>query len=637
MKRSLQFLMAGCIAAVCILLLPESVYAADEVNILFIHDLHSHLEGYDDNVDGADVHIGGAPALKAMMDKERSLYPDTLTVDAGDFSMGTLYQTVFSEEATELRTLGQIGVEATTIGNHEFDFRGRGFYDMFEAALASGDKLPYFILSNVDWDSMKAAGLTEEQQLYYDCFNDYGVKDYVIIEKGSMRIALFGLFGRDALNNAPTCALLFKDPVEAAKETVAKIKSEEAPDMIVCLSHCGTDNDGISEDGEIAEAVGDIDLIVSGHSHRILEEPLVYGNTTIVSSGSYGRHLGKILLMRTKEGRWKTKEYRLDLVTDAEGSDPEVIASLENYTKRIDSDYMSLFGYSKNQVLAHNDIEFDTVRDCYNIHTEHNLGDIIADGFMYSSDNAEEGDDPVDVAVCASGCIRTSFVPGDITAEKAYNCYSLGIGPDGRSGYPLIHLYLTGEELMTVCEIDASMSDLMDVARLYMNGLEFTFNPNRVLLNRVTEAHLVDKDGNPCEIDKDRLYRVVCDLYMGQMLASVTDKSHGLISLVPKYADGTPVEDYEDIIFYRNGEELKAWQAVADYMNSFEKGDDGIGSVPGYYRESIHGRKAVEAGFSPVSLFKNTNRIGMVIYAVMILLVILVVFIILRVVRRIKR
>ena len=124
---------------------------------------------------------------------------------------------------------------------------------------------------------------------------------------------------------------------------------------------------------------------------------------------------------------------------------------------------------------------------------------------------------------------------------------------------------------------------------------------------------------------------------MGQMLASVTDKSHGLISLVPKYADGTPVEDYEDIIFYRNGEELKAWQAVADYMNSFEKGDDGIGTVPEYYRESIHGRKTVEASLSPTSLFKNTNRIGMVIYAVMILLVILVVFIISRVVRRIKR
>ena len=410
--------------------------------------------------------------------------------------------------------------------------------------------------------------------------------------------------------------------------------------MIICLSHCGTDNDGESEDGQLAEAVGDIDLIVSGHSHRTLDEPIVCGDTTIVSSGCYGKYLGNVLMEKNDGGRWKVKEYSLDPVLPDEGADPEVAASLDDFTKRIDTDYMALFGYTKNEVLAHNDIEFDTVSDCYNIHTEHNLGDIIADGVLYSTDNAEEGDDPVDVAVCASGCIRDTFIPGDITAEDAYNSYSLGIGPDGLSGYPLIHLYLTGEELMTVCEIDASMSDLMDVARLYMNGLEFTFNPKRVLLNRVIEAHIVDRDGNVHAIEKDRLYRVVCDLYMGQMLASVTEKSHGLISLVPKYADGTPVDDYEDIIFYRNGEELKAWQAIADYIDSFKKGADGIGTVPDYYSESIHGRKTVEDSLSPVSLFKNTNRIGAVIYILILLAVVLAVFIItipFRIAGRIKK
>ena len=597
----------------------------DHINVLFIHDLHSHLDRYEECVDGEYKSFGGAAALKTLIDEQKAALPATIAVDAGDFSMGTLYQTVFSKSAAELRTLGLIGIEATTIGNHEFDFKGQGFRDMFEAAMESGDTLPYFLLANADWNTMLTEGLTAEQQLYYDAFAEYGVRDYVTVEKGPYRIALFGLFGKDALSNAPTCKLLFKDPIESAKETVARIKSEEDPDMIICLSHCGSDNDGVSEDGEIAKAVPDIDLIISGHSHKVIEEPIVSGNTTIVSCGNYGRYLGKADMERTKDGRWKVSDYELIEVDEEVAEDPEVIRALSEYTEAIDREYMSLFGYSKEQVLAHNDIAFDTVDDCYSVHTEHNLGDIIADAFMYAADNASDDDVPVDFAVCASGCIRGTFAPGDINAEDAYNSYSLGIGPDGRSGYPLIDLYLTGEELMTVCEIDASMSDLMDIARLYMSGLEFTYNPNRVFLGRVSEAHLRDKDGNVHTIEKDRLYRVVCDLYMGQMLSSVTDKSFGLIKLVPKNADGTAVTDFEDAIFYRNGEELKAWQAVADYMSSFPKGSDGIGSVPEYYRESIHQRKAIEAGYDPVSLFKNTRKLALIIYAVGAVAVVLVI------------
>lgn len=110
-------------------------------------------------------------------------------------------------------------------------------------------------------------------------------------------------------------------------------------------------------------------------------------------------------------------------------------------------------------------------------------------------------------------------------------------------GYPLISVYLTGKELKTAAEIDASVSDFMTTARLYSSGLNFTYNPNRMILNKVTDVYLDDGNGGRIELEDDKLYRVVADLYSGQMLSAVTDMSYGLLSLVPKYADGTPIED----------------------------------------------------------------------------------------------
>ena len=99
--------------------LAETVQAEEtggqkELNIAFIHDLHSYLDSYTTEVDGEASEVGGVARLKTMIDEKKEADPETLVVDGGDFSMGTLYQTMFSEDACELRMLGAIGVEATT-------------------------------------------------------------------------------------------------------------------------------------------------------------------------------------------------------------------------------------------------------------------------------------------------------------------------------------------------------------------------------------------------------------------------------------------------------------------------------------------------------------------------------------------
>ena len=91
-------------------------------------------------------------------------------LDAGDFSMGTLVQTVYETEAAELRMLGHLGVDVTTLGNHEFDYKAKGISSMLNAAVDSGDVLPQILLCNMDWVTMDAQGLTEDQKLIMDAF-----------------------------------------------------------------------------------------------------------------------------------------------------------------------------------------------------------------------------------------------------------------------------------------------------------------------------------------------------------------------------------------------------------------------------------------------------------------------------------
>ena len=137
-----------------------------QVDIMFVHDTHSHLNEFVTVENGQSQTMGGFAKIKTLINEQKEKNPDTLLLDAGDFSMGTLIQVVFEEEASEIRMLGELGIDATTLGNHEFDYKAKGLANMMNTAVASGDVLPAMVLCNVDWDAMEEAGFTEELQLF---------------------------------------------------------------------------------------------------------------------------------------------------------------------------------------------------------------------------------------------------------------------------------------------------------------------------------------------------------------------------------------------------------------------------------------------------------------------------------------
>ncbi len=637
-------LTAFCLAAALLFSLkaeaaPQAENSGRQLDVVFLHDTHSHLDSFFTVEDGQRTTVGGFARIKTLIDQAREKNPNLLVLDGGDFSMGTLVQTIYDSDAPELRMLGLLGCDVTTLGNHEFDYRSAGLAGALKAAKESGDPIPAMVLCNIDWETMEAEGLTEDQRLLKDAFEGYGMKNYIIVEKGDVRIAVFGIFGVDSLACAPTCVLKFRDASQAAAETVREIRENEDVDMIACVSHAGTSPDeSKSEDEILAKAVPEIDLIISGHTHTALEEPILQGDTYIVSCGEYGKNLGTLSMRQKADGRWEIENYALVPVTPDITPDVSAQEKIDSFMEIVNQSYLSRFGYTRDQVLVQSNIAFSPSSDLYDVHTDHNLGNILADSFIHAVETAEDFDGhPVDVAIVPSGCVRDSFAAGNITVEDVFNAYSLGIGLDGIAGYPLISIYLTGAELKTGAEIDASVSDLMPAARLYVSGMHFSFNPDRLILNRVTKCYLVDRDGNPVEIQDDKLYRVVCDLYSGQMLGAVTDVSYRILSIQPKFADGTPIENIEDAIITSNGRELKAWAAIAGYMNSFPDTDgEGTADMPAVYAQAL-GSKTVEETHSLLDLIKKPNKYAVIIVLILLAVLALIVLLIVLIIKLVKK
>lgn len=607
------------------------------VTILFTSDMHEHFLP-NKMLKNDDVALaGGYARLKTAIDQEQARKKNSILVDAGDYSMGTLFQSIYASDAPELRILGQLEYDVTTFGNHEFDFRDSGLTRSLYAAKNSGERLPQIVSSNMVFPEQMTQSLYDLKK----AMEAYGVSDYTVIERGGVRIGVFGLLGKDSSDKAPMAGVNFDDIVKSAQKIVKVLKEKEKADMIVCLSHSGTsDKVSESEDQVLAKKVPDIDVIISGHTHTQLDKPIVSGNTVIGACGEYANYLGVIDLTGAADGRWRLDNYALVPVNSSLESNAEIDKTINGYKQTVQKKYLDSFGMNFNDVLARTPFNFIPTDQIGDRHQEDPLGNLITDGYIYSVKKAEgQNYEPVAVAVVTAGTVRGSFVKGDISVEDAFMVSSLGIGADGISGYPLISVYLSGKELRDLCEVDASISTLMSDAQLYLSGLDFTFNPNRLLFNRVTEAHLEKPDGTREQLEDNKLYRVVTGLYNAQMLSVVKEKSFGLLSIMPKTKSGKLITDFEAQIIHDNSNsrnnEVKEWLSTAQYLQSFKQ-VDGVSHVPEYY-STTHARKNVDNSKSLSAVFGNPNRTAIKLYFVIVAAITIIIFVVFLIVRHRSR
>lgn len=605
--RAFAVLLAACLLAGLFCTVPAGADAPSMgLTVLFTHDTHDHFYP-----DGSGV--GGYTRLATALKTERANanYP-TITVDGGDFSMGSLFQTIYATDAPELRALGQMGYDVVTLGNHEFDYRQKGLAEMLYAAKQSGAAVPAIVQANYTTPKDAQAG-----QNLTEAFVNYPVTPYTVVETDGVRVAVFGVMGVDSDECAPMSGMTLEPMVDAARRVVAEIKAKEAPDFILCLSHSGTEN-GKGEDYELAKAVDGIDLIVSGHTHTTLAEPIVVNNTPIVSCGPYTQNLGSITLTKlVTDGQSAYQDYKLIPIDGSITPDPDMTTLAEQFKQKVDSSYLSDYNMSYDGVLTSAESDF----------TIPETGILIGEAYIEAVREGEGADyDPIAFAVAPGGVIRGAIAAGNVTTSQAFDILSLGSGADGSPGYPLVSVYLTGKDMKNVFEVDASISAVMPAATLYGAGSWWHYNPNRMFLDKVTECQVFDGYGATAGPFADKkLYRVVADLYSGQMLAAVKEKSFGLLSITPRDKDGNPITDFEQHIIHDSwGRELKAWQALATYLGKQET----IRPTPA---ETV--KRAIHS-WNPISLLIPMGAPTAVVVILLALVVLVVVLIIRKVVRK---
>ena len=610
--------------SLCIPVLAEE--PAQTATILFTHDLHSHLLPARDE-DGGEY--GGYARLMTVIQQQKEKNPDAILVDAGDFSMGSLFQTAYPTSAIELRMMGTMGFDATTFGNHEFDYLPSGLAAMLNTAAQYNT--PVIVDANYLPPKEGTEGWSETAQTVWDAMENYGVKDYFLLERGGIYYAIFGLVGVNSDECAPNSGMVFEPIAEAAQRTVdlavAECKTAYGKEpVVIALSHTGTE-DGKGEDYAMAEAVQGIDLIISGHTHTTLAQPVQVGNTWIVSAGEYGRYLGVAQMAQNPDGSAVLTDYDLIPVDETVPEEPEIAALVEAFKKDVETNYLADYGMTFDQILTSNPYTFDNVDAVYSYAHESTLGNVFSDAYRKAASEALRHN--VDVALTASGVIRESIPVGDVSVSDIFNAASLGVGTEGE----LVEVWLTGKDLKTALEVDASVYPLMNSAQLFYSGVEYSFNTNRMIFNKVDYAMLRRDDGSLEPIQDDQLYCITCGMYMAQMLGNVKKTSMGLLSLTPRDAGGNPLDTSrlaEHVIRQSNGMPVKEWYAIASYLQSMGEEMD-----PQYAQTD--GRKVVYSSWNPVKLLSNANVYTWIVLLVLVVLVLAAVLIVCKIRNRKNR
>lgn len=585
-----------------------------EVTILFTHDLHSHLLP-STRSDGSQ--FGGYARLMTAIQEQKALDPNAILVDAGDFSMGSLFQTAYTTAAMELRSMGIMGYDATTFGNHEFDYLPSGLVAMLKSAVDSGDPLPAIVDANYLPPVEGQEGYDAQDAMVWEALDNYGVEDYVILERGGVYYVLFGLVGIDSNDCAPNSGMILEDPAVAAQRVVDEATAEciekyGVEPLVIALSHSGTSG-GQGEDVDLAQKVNGIHVIVSGHTHTILEQPLYVNNTYIVSCDEYGKNLGVIKMAYDMDGTADLINYELIPINEDVAEDPAMASLVEYYKGEVESNYLSKYGVSFDEVLLNNPYEFDSAGATASTAHESTLGNLFSDAYKWAVEQTTGLN--VDVALTAAGVIRETIPVGNVTVSDVFNAASLGVGTEGE----LIGVYITGADLMNAFEVDASVYPLMHSAQLFMSGAEYSFNTGRMIFNKVDHAMLRRNDGTLEAIDKDKLYLVVTGMYAGQMLGSVEETSMGLLTITPRDAQGNPiaVADLKNYVVHdKNGNPLKEWYAITSYLKQMG------GTMDEHYRQ-IDGRKVIYTSSKPADLLRNANKFTYLFITVIMLLTIL--------------
>jgi 5'-nucleotidase/UDP-sugar diphosphatase len=569
--------------------------------ILHTNDLHSHLMGFSPELDytpatlSDDATHGGMARVMTAIGTARAAAvaanEPVLLLDAGDFMMGTLFELLATSAAPELQLMQAAGYDATTIGNHELDWTPAALAGILQAAKTAGVTVP-IVASN-----MKFSDTDARDDSLNAFFGVAGmIRPKLIKTVGGIKVGIFGLLGKDAVQVTPQAAPLMFDPIAAAAQRmVTELRTVDKVDLVIALSHSGISSTGTGEDAVLAAAVNGIDVIVSGHTHDSLSQPAKVNNTLIVTAGSYGEYLGNLELSVTPAATAggsptvNVSSYTLQTIDDSIAGNATTQTAVDAYIAGIDTALAPALSYKKVVGSTTMDLKL-TGR------SESPLGDLVTDAYRTIATQLEPPADPPLIAFEGNGQIRADLLKGATGAiwlADLFRVTPLGIGPDGKPGASLVTFYLNAKDIKSGLELGGA--DGVDPQYfLQLSGLQVEYDMTKPSFGRVSSMKLVDATNTvTATLDPTNLttcYKIVSTNFVSGLLGVVANLTGNLLSVQAKAKDCVTLVDPTtrfvdaDPTTPATAEELKQWQAVLTYFSGFpDTNSDQIPEVPAVY------------------------------------------------------
>jgi len=586
------------------ILVSASGQSEKRITILHTNDLHSHLEGYAPESDYSplsvndDKTIGGFSRIASIIKTEKEKNGGiTLVVDAGDFLMGTLFQSLEVNTGFQLRLMKTMGYDVACLGNHEFDYGPEKLASIVASAAAQAD-IPPLLLSNAVFSEKNA----DDDSLEL-LFTKKIIGRKLILTKDGVKFGFFSLMGKVADDNAALAPpVTFSKQIPLARKIVKELENEKC-DIIICLSHSGVEADGKGgwrgEDVDLAEKVKGIDIIISGHTHTKLEKPIIVNGIPIVQTGEYGQNIGELSLTFSN-GKLKTDNYKLIPIDDRIAGEPAIQKLIDNQKEKIDEKILQPIGLDYVSPI----IETDFLLECNEMGDikGSNLGPMVADAiYDYVNKNSADG---TDVSMVAVGVIRDKIVPGKHSAADIFRIMSMGTGNDIVPGYPLSRIYVTGKEMKSILEILQIAYKSTPGNYCYYSGLKVDFNPDKRLFKKIIRVEVNSPDGNLANVDFSKknktLYSITASSYMLEFIGIIKKMSFGLINVVPKDSKGNKLQDMKSAVIDMNDkkaglQEGKEWLALIEMVRLVKDSNgNGIPEIDVKYKVPVRSFFVVE-------------------------------------------
>lgn len=488
---------------------PEPETDNYKLSIMHVNDTHARVESL--------------PKLMTAVNEQRAKTPDALLLHAGDVFSGTLYFNEFEGQA-DLPFLNALKFDAITLGNHEFDL---GSSPEGHKALAEFIKASQFpvLTANVDFT---------KDSLFTGLFSDLvssepeNGKIYagMIKEVNGEKVGIFGLTTAETKEISSPGSVAFENYIDEAKKAV-KAFEDKGVDKIIALTHIGfDDNPAYDNDQILAKSVPGIDIIVGGHSHTELKEPVVVDTNTvgekkdatlIVQAKEYAGFLGTVNVEFDENGVIVKHDGQLveigKLADDAEG-----LKILAPFKEKVDAVNKAEIGLKLAEELVNpreSDGQLVNVRNSETV-----LGNIITDGMLAKA--KQYTDKKVVMALQNGGGIRTSIPAGNVTTGQVINVLPFG--------NTLALMDVTGAELKEAFEHSVRVAPKENGGFLHIAGGKLVYDSSKEEGSRVVSLQYYDEATKAyVDVADNETYTVATNAYTakGGDSFSMFEKAYG--------------------------------------------------------------------------------------------------------------